>query len=150
MMRINIVSMTSLIATASPFAAVPVRILYADDVPELREIVRLSLSRIGHEVTCAADGQEALSLLSATPDAFDLVITDHQMPVMTGLELIHAVRTLPYKGRILVFCSELSASLAEAYAQLKVDRVVYKPILPSTLRQIVGHLFADAKPQAVA
>ena len=136
--------------TATPFAAVPVRILFADDVRELREVVRLSLTRIGHTVLCAEDGQKALSLFESAPDAFDLVITDHQMPVMTGLELLRALRGRKYEGRIIVLCSELNAAAEKAYQDLKVDRLVYKPILPSTLRQIVAGLFTPAPREAVA
>lgn len=149
-MRIHLVFMNAQTATATPFAAVPVRILYADDVRELREVVRLSLSRVGHTVTCAEDGKSALAAYDATPGAFDLVITDHQMPVMDGLELVRALRARKFTGRVLVFCSELNASLADAYAEEKVDRLVYKPILPATLRQIVADLFAPSSREAVA
>jgi CheY-like chemotaxis protein len=142
--------MTTPNLTATPFAAVPVRILFADDVRELREIVRLSLSRIGHTVSCAEDGQKALALYEATPEAFDVVITDHQMPLMTGLDFVRALRSRRYSGRIIVLCSELNAPTEKAYQDLKVDRLVYKPILPSTLRQIVAGLFAPAPREAVA
>jgi two-component system chemotaxis response regulator CheY len=60
------------------------RVLYADDLPELRDIVRLSLSHEGHGIECVADGQLALNRVCADP-AFDLVITDHHMPNMNGL-----------------------------------------------------------------
>lgn len=127
--------------TTTPFATTPVRILYVDDVKELRDIAHISLSRIGHSVTCAEDGREALDCLSPELDVFDLIITDHQMPRMTGLELVEALRRLPFRGRVMVFCSELDPAVAAEYERLGVDRLLYKPILPTTLRQAVADLF---------
>src|SRR4051812_28623206 len=84
------------------------RILYAEDMRELRDLAVITLGRDGHTVECVKDGQAALVRLTAEPNAFDLLITDHHMPNMNGLELIQQVRNLPYKGKIIVFCSELS------------------------------------------
>ena len=116
------------------------RILYADDMRELRELAVITLGRDGHTVECVKDGDAALSRITAEPDSFDLLITDHHMPNMNGLELIKQVRTLPYKGKIIVFCSELSKDVNEAYFALKVDEILYKPILPSELRTVLARL----------
>lgn len=116
------------------------RILYADDMRELRELAVITLGRDGHTVECVKDGQAALGRITATPDAFDLLITDHHMPNMNGLELIQHVRDLPYKGKIIVFCSELSQDVNQSYCDLKVDEILYKPILPSELRSVLARL----------
>ena len=116
------------------------RILYADDMRELRDLAVITLGRDGHAVECVKDGQAALARLAAEPDLFDLLITDHHMPNMNGLELIQQVRTLPYKGKIIVFCSELSQDVNQAYCVLKVDEILYKPILPSELRSVLARL----------
>ena len=129
--------------TATPFATTPLRILYADDVEELREIARLSLTRIGHAVSCAEHGAAALEKVVADPHGFDLIITDHHMPVMNGLEFVKALRQTAFAGRLIIFCSELNPTVATAYDQLGADRLLYKPILPSTLRQIIAELFPD-------
>jgi two-component system chemotaxis response regulator CheY len=116
------------------------RILYADDVPELRNLLRISLPRDGHTVETVEDGTFALEKLRTQPDAFDLLITDHHMPKMTGLELIEHVRGLPFHGKIIVFCSELSRDVNEAYQQFKVDHILYKPIFPAELRKVLAKL----------
>ena len=116
------------------------RILYADDMRELRDLAVITLGRDGHTVECVKDGQAALGRLLAEPDAFDLLITDHHMPNMNGLELIHQVRTLPFKGKIIIFCSELSQDVNQSYCDLKVDEILYKPILPSELRSVLARL----------
>ncbi len=119
------------------------RILYADDVQELRELARISLSRDGHGIECVADGLLALHRVMADP-TFDLVITDHRMPNLNGLELVTRLRELEFPGKIMVFSSDLSADLAANYARLKVDRVLYKPVYPSALREILHQLFPAA------
>src|SRR3954466_14002154 len=118
----------------------PLRVLYADDMPELRDIVRLCLSRDGHEIECAEDGPLKLNRITAD-SPFDLVIPGPHMPNLNGLELVHALRERAYPGKIMVFSSELSAAIAADYRRLNVDRIVYKPVYPATLRQILAELF---------
>lgn len=107
---------------------------------ELRDLAMITLGRDGHTVECVKDGQAALGRLSAQPDAFDLLITDHHMPNMNGLELIQQVRTLPYKGKIIVFCSELSQDVNQSYCNLGVNEILYKPIMPSELRNVLARI----------
>lgn len=116
------------------------RILYADDMRELRELAVITLGRDGHTVECVKDGQAALDRLMAEPESFDLLITDHHMPNMNGLELIRQIRSSAYKGKVIVFCSELSRDVNQAYLDLKVDVILYKPILPSELRKVLSQL----------
>src|SRR5215216_2885501 len=75
-----------------------VRVLYAEDMAELREVARISLMRDGHIIECVEDGAIALDLVTADLKAFDLVITDHHMPKVNGLELVMQLRTLGFPG----------------------------------------------------
>ncbi|MEO6001872.1 MAG: response regulator [Opitutus sp.] len=120
------------------------RILYADDMKELREVARIALSREGHLIECVSDGQQALERIAATPEGYDLLITDHHMPLVDGLELVTRIRSLAFSGKILVFSSELSPAVNDAYQKLKVDRILYKPVFPSELRQVLADLFVQA------
>mgnify|MGYP001545937807 CR=1 FL=1 len=114
------------------------RILYADDLPQLRDVAQISLERDGHVIECAADGCEAWKRVQEHADAYDVVITDHHMPNMNGLEFVTKLRELPYHGAILVLTSELNPFVASAYRKLRVDAIIYKPVLPRTLRQLVA------------
>jgi DNA-binding response OmpR family regulator len=69
------------------------RILVADDSPAVRHLIADSLVRQGFAVITAADGREALD--RALSDRFDMVITDYDMPRMTGFELVHALKRDP-------------------------------------------------------
>jgi hypothetical protein len=66
------------------------RILVADDDEDIRLLIGDALAECGFEVVAARDGEEAWSL--ALRNSFDLVITDNDMPRLTGLELINRMR----------------------------------------------------------
>lgn len=138
--------------SVAPTSAWPrrfLRILYADDLRELRDVARISLSREGHGIECVADGSLALARVIADP-GFDLVITDHHMPNMNGLELVTRLREQEFAGKILVFSSELSSAVAADYTRLKVDQILYKPVYPSVLRQVLHEMFPASKPVSPA
>lgn len=66
------------------------RILVADDEAHILHVVSMKLRNAGLEVLTAVDGEEALELARAEKP--DLIITDYQMPFMTGLQLCQALR----------------------------------------------------------
>ncbi len=66
------------------------RILVVDDEESIREFLEIMLRKEGYEVTCAEDGQKALDILKKK--AFDMVVSDLQMPNLTGLELLKQVK----------------------------------------------------------
>jgi two-component system KDP operon response regulator KdpE len=66
------------------------RVLVADDESAIRKVVRDALERAGHEVETAADGEEALDRFGG--GAFDLVITDWNMPGIDGFEVVRRLR----------------------------------------------------------
>jgi len=116
------------------------RILYADDMAELRRLMELSLARDGHTVATVPDGRPALELIRADPNAYDIVITDHHMVSLNGLELVGKLREVGFPGKIIVFSSELSPKIGEAYRDLKVDAVLFKPVMPGVLRHLLQEL----------
>ena len=124
----------------APAAARKWRILYAEDVRELREVARMALSLDGHRIETANDGQLALERVIAAPTAYDLIITDHHMPNMEGLEFVEQLRARKFPGKIIVFSSELRAEVEKAYHALHVDLVLPKPIFPSELRKVLAEL----------
>jgi two-component system, cell cycle response regulator CpdR len=67
------------------------RVLIAEDEEPLRMLVARALAMDGHETVTARDGAEALEILTRREGAFDLLLTDIQMPVMDGIALALAV-----------------------------------------------------------
>jgi two-component system cell cycle response regulator CpdR len=72
------------------------RILLAEDEEALRAFIARALAQDGHEVVAAADGGEALDVLTREQGKFDLLLTDIRMPVMDGIALaLAAARDYP-------------------------------------------------------
>lgn len=118
------------------------RIIYADDVFELRELARILFSRDGHGIECVPDGEAALQRVTAD-SGFDLVLTDHHMPCMNGLELVRELRAINYPGRIVVLSSEIGPGAETEYRRLQVDAILYKPVFPAVLRKTLAQLFPN-------
>ena len=116
------------------------RVLYADDMKELRQLLEVVLGRDGHKVESVPDGNLALNLLRANPSGYDVVITDHHMPTVSGLELVARLREMNYAGKIIVFSSELSEAVDASYRNHKVDFLLPKPVFPSDLRALFATL----------
>jgi DNA-binding response OmpR family regulator len=83
----------SLLSTSGLESGLRERILVADDSPAVRHLIADSLARQGFHVTPVEDGREALE--KARAQRFDLLITDYDMPRMTGFELVHALKRDP-------------------------------------------------------
>jgi two-component system chemotaxis response regulator CheY len=116
------------------------RVLYADDMRELRQLLEVVLGRDGHKVESVSDGHLALDLIRPDPTAYDVIITDHHMPTVSGLELVARLRGMNYRGRIIVFSSELSEEVDQGYRNHHVDFILPKPIFPSELRALFATL----------
>ena len=108
-------------------------ILAVDDNPDTLALLRLLLRGEGFEVVTVASGSEALQFMHQyfLPD---LVITDHAMPGMTGLELCKHLRSQPETRHIPIF---LHSALSEPPAASLYDEVFTKPADPRSLVRTV-------------
>ena len=111
------------------------RILIAEDEESLRGLVQRALSESGHDAVVAADGAEALDVLTRDGGAFDLLLTDIKMPIMDGIALaLAAARDHP----------DLTILLMTGYADQRerahgLDALVHDCIgKPFSVEQIKG------------
>jgi two-component system, chemotaxis family, chemotaxis protein CheY len=113
-------------------------ILVVDDTKSMRKMVVAVLQGAGYIVEEAADGVEALE--KAKVRVFDLVVTDHNMPRMNGVELVRALRALPAYDEValLVLSTEGSAELKSEGRAAGATGWMTKPFVPEKMLDIVG------------
>jgi two-component system chemotaxis response regulator CheY len=91
-------------------------ILAVDDSVSMLQLLRVTLTGAGYKVVEAANGAEGLN--KAKAGGYDMVVTDLNMPVMNGIEMIRELRKLPVgKGIPIVFVTTESAANLKAEAK---------------------------------
>ena len=111
-------------------------ILIVDDTTVLRNIMKMQLQRMGlshiHE---APDGREAMKILHT--QRIDLVISDWNMPVMNGFELLREIRANEFLKDILfiMVTAEATEARISMALQLKVDELILKPFTLEVLER---------------
>jgi CheY-like chemotaxis protein len=108
------------------------------------------LKHAGHKAEWAHNGCEALQKIKAAPSAFDLMITDNNMPVMDGIALVREIRTLPFQGRIVVISAYLSSEVEETYRGLGVRHFIHKPFDLPELRAVLDELSGELAAEPLA
>ena len=92
-------------------------VLVVDDEASVTELEMIRLPRLGYDVTTCQNAREALEAVRATPDAYDVVLTDYNMPGMNGLALARTLRDSGFERPIVLisgFSARISADEAEA------------------------------------
>ena len=110
------------------------RVLVADDSSTMRKIILRSLQAVGvTDVAEAADGAEAVALF--TPGKFDMVLTDWNMPGMTGLEVLKSIRAQDKEIPVIMVTTEAEKSRVLEAIQAGVTDYLVKPFTADTLRE---------------
>jgi two-component system alkaline phosphatase synthesis response regulator PhoP len=123
-----------------------IKVLIADDEPDILEFTGRALKSAGLEVIKAVNGQEAVHL--ARESLPDLIVLDIMMPVMNGYEACKILRSDPcFDNSMIVFFSALSESLIRtAGVNLYYDAYIPKPVpIPELKRRILGFLSERGK-----
>jgi len=116
----------------------PVRLLLVEDEVNMVRTLTKILERKGYEVHGACTGQEALERLSAT--TYDLVITDLNMPVMDGMELLREIRLRQLNPAIIVLTGHGTIQSAVEAMKLGAGDYLIKPCHPDELLLVAARL----------
>lgn len=116
------------------------RILVVEDETELANIYAEYFSARGYDVTLSSNGSDALHLMKNQAQLFDLLLTDHSMPEMTGLELVRQLRELGFDTPAIVSTGHLE--VPENIDNLNVE-VVFKPVRFKVLANLIDRMLVD-------
>lgn len=122
------------------------KILCVDDEIGIRSVLQMALARHAYVVETAVDGLDAWKRLSNNLTAVDLVITDNQMPNVTGLELVKLLRDANFPGKVIFFSSTLGERDAERLQGLRVDAVIEKGSSLDRVLSAVGRVLGPRAP----
>ena len=120
------------------------RVLIADDEDSMRSLVARAIAMDGHETVTAEDGAEALDILTRERGAFDLLLTDIQMPVMDGIALALTARDFPDLKILLMTGFAYQRERASGLNAIVHD-VVTKPFSVHDIRTAVADALAARK-----
>ncbi len=123
-------------------------ILVVDDEPHITHVVALKLERAGYEVFTASDGEEALALVAAKRP--DLVVTDFQMPIMSGFEMCVELAAKPDIGDTpVLMITARGHMLSEAdLARTNIRAVMCKPFSPREVLEKIEGILQTGETQA--
>lgn len=109
------------------------KVLVADDSGVMRKIISRSLNAVGvTDIVEATDGQDAIQKF--TEDAFDMILTDWNMPNKSGLDVVTEIRALGSSVPIIMITTEAQKSQVIAAIQAGVNDYLTKPFEAEDLR----------------
>ncbi|GBQ93411.1 response regulator [Gluconacetobacter liquefaciens] len=123
-------------------AASQIRVLIVDDQSSIRQILANSLLQLGFtHIAQRKDGKEAIEYLAQNPT--HLVISDFNMPVMDGLELLRGVRGNPKTQKVafIILTGEASRDLVQEAVKAGVNNFLAKPYTVAKLREVLEKVF---------
>jgi DNA-binding response OmpR family regulator len=117
----------------------PQRILVVDDEPHIRELNARALAFSGYHVITVEDGALAWDALQHSH--YDLLITDHNMPRLTGIELVKKLHAARMAVPVIMVTGALPTEELKQHPELQIDATLLKPFttdeLLGTVRQVL-------------
>jgi DNA-binding NtrC family response regulator len=124
------------------------RILVVDDEIEIRLVSAAVLSRSGYQTETAEDGAAAWEALQS--NCFDLLITDHNMPKISGVELVKKLRSAHMTMPVILASGVMPTEELERNPWLQPVATLEKPFSSGQLLATVNEALAQAKSDAPA
>ncbi|WP_163328267.1 response regulator [Desulfurobacterium thermolithotrophum] len=125
-----------------------INILVVDDMAAMRKILKTLLAQLGYKnVDEAEDGKQALEILKKNPTKYGLVITDWNMPNMTGIELVQEIRKDPELKNLPILMVTAEAKKENVLMAIKagVNNYIVKPFTAETLKEKMEKIFSSLK-----
>jgi PAS domain S-box-containing protein len=123
-------------------------ILLIDDNPQMVLLVKQMLERLGYQVETRMSPTEAYDAFRARPNDFDLVMTDLDMPAMTGMELAERLLQIRPEMAIILSTGYCEPGVIEKALAIGIKEVVRKPFHASALSRLIAGVLAGGKQSA--
>jgi CheY-like chemotaxis protein len=123
-----------------PNEATQASILIADDDPELRELMAMKLSKLGHRIHEVSNGAELLEELQNT--THDLIISDLQMPLLSGIEALVRLRREDWSVPFILMTGFPGPTTHDRANRLGAAYILHKPLDLDYLCKIVQQVVA--------
>ena len=115
-----------------------ITILYAEDEKDLREVTHQILKGFTKKQYVAQNGQEGLELFKAHEKEIDLIITDVNMPILNGLDMVKEIKKININIPIIVATAFSNKEYLLEAIDIGVDKYVLKPIDIAKLLQVMS------------
>ena len=119
------------------------RILVVDDEAKMQRVLEIMLKRMGHEVTCAGDGAEALHTLKSAPA--DLIISDLRMPGISGVELLKTLREQGNEAPVIIMTAYGTIESAVEAMKLGACDYIVRPFDVEALELTINRILAAGR-----
>jgi len=128
----------------------PVRILIVDDHPNTAAMLARVLGKFENpvEIETAQSAEEALDIVG--DNLVDVLITDFMMAGMNGLDLIEKLKGDKQPAHTILITAYDTPGLKLSAKQLKINDYLVKPVQPEKIREIVGRVIREIRPEQVA
>ncbi len=124
-----------------------VHILLAEDNPVNQKLAKIMLTKAGYKVKVANNGKEALEIYSESPDEFDIIFMDIQMPEMDGMEATGAIREKGFDAiPIIAITAHAMKGDREMCLKAGMNDYTTKPIKRAVVLEIIKNWVVDRKP----
>ena len=133
-------------ARAPAFAGQGQRDLYVDDDETLAMLAGAMLRRADYIVDTMSNAQQALARVRNEPGSVDLVLTDYNMPRMSGLELARELRALRADLPVVITSGHVDDNLVEQALAIGVRQLLHKERFAEDLLPLVGMALSESKP----
>lgn len=121
------------------------RLLYLDDEEMLVDLVKNLLEPRGFQVTGFTRAQEAIEAVTKSPHAFDVLVTDFNMPGMSGVDVAGLVGTIRPDLPVILVSGYLTPMAHEAALASNVREIVYKPTMLQDIQRVVARLLDEVR-----
>ena len=133
-------------AASAPQGAARLRALIADDSEDIRALLQIFIRRIGMTTMVAENGKQALEMTLAEQP--DVVLMDVQMPEMSGIESVQAMRLAGYTNSVIALTAGSGDDVAHELVDAGFSAVVFKPVTGDELTEALIRLLGLEHPHA--